>query len=89
MEGRTEIPYRKRKSSDGDSMSSESSGSDSDYGTLEGTDRVLDRTDRVPLMKMVYCNAEDLECDMPAIALERYAKECSFVYVPQDLPQGS
>ena len=80
MEGRTKIPDRKRKSSDGDIMSSESSGSDSDYGTLDGTDRV-------PLMKMVYCNAEDLECNMPGIELERYANECALVYVPQDLPQ--
>ena len=59
---------RERKSSE--SMSSESSGRDSDYCSV-------DDTDKTPLMKMTYCDADELEWDMQTGKLKKYSNECA------------
>ena len=61
---------RQRKSSE--SMSSESSGRDSDYCSVADTD-----TDKTPLIKITYCDAEELEWDMQTGKLKEYSNECA------------
>ena len=52
---------------------SESSSSDSDYGSVE------DDTDKTPLMKMTYSSTDDLEWDLETETLKAYTNGCALL----------
>ena len=52
---------------------SESSSSDSDYGSVE------DDIDKTPLMKMTYSNTDDLAWDLETEKLKEYTKGCALL----------
>ena len=52
---------------------SESSSSDSDYGSVE------DGIDKTPLMKMTYSNTDDLEWDLETKKLKEYTNGCALL----------
>ena len=52
---------------------SESSSSDSDYGSVD------DDIDKTPLMKMTYSNTDDLEWDLETEKLKEYKNGCALL----------
>lgn len=64
-----EISARKER----ETKMSESSGSDSDYGSAD------DDTVKTPLMKLTYSTTDDLEWDLESGELKDYNNGCSFL----------
>ena len=67
------LAQEKREGKIRQTNTSESSSSDSDYGSVE------DDTDKTPLMKMTYSSTDDLEWDLETEKLKEYTNGCALL----------